>query len=153
MYLFYTNLICSIIRKRGLVELASFYRAIRGCSYHQHALNRLTHRFRHYMNPIYTPFACNGHARVLLFTIPSHTKPSVGSKTPRIAPHRPNIHLPTRASPTYQKVGCNNIFQCLRRECSTSPKHHPEHTGGALCKQRHTFYLDLMPPKFLFARP
>ena len=86
MYRFYTHLICSIIRKRGLVELASFYRAIRGCSYHQHALNRLTHRFRHYMNPIYTPFAYNGHARVLLFTIPSHTKPSVGSKTPRIAP-------------------------------------------------------------------
>ena len=97
--------------------------------------------------------AYNGHARVALFTIPLHPNPLVGSKTPRIAPHRPNIRLPTRASPTYQKVGCNNIFRCLRRECSTSPKHHPEHTGGALCKQRHTFYLDLMPPKFLFALP
>ena len=153
MYLFYTNLICSIILKRGLVELASFYRAIRGCSYHQHAHNHLTHRFRHYMNPIYTPFAYNGHARVLLFTIPRHTKPSVGSKTHSIAPHRPKIRLPTRASPTYKNVGCNNIPRCSRRECSTNLKHPPEHTGGGLCKQRPAFYLDLMPPKFLFALP
>ena len=132
-----------LIRKRGLVELASLHRAIRGCSYHQHARNHLTHRFRYYMNPIYTPFAYNGHARVALFTIPLHLNLSVGSKTHRIAPHRPNIRLPTRASPTYQTVGCNNILRCLRRECSTNLKHHPEHTGGALCKQRPPFYLIL----------
>ena len=153
MYRFYRNLICSIIRKRGLVELASLHRAIRGCSQHQHSRNHLTHRFRHYMNPIYTPFAYNGHARVALFTIPLHPNPSVGSKTHRIAPHRPNIRLPTRASPMYQTFGSNNIPRCLRRECSTTLKHPPEHTGDAFCKQRPSSHLDLRPPKFLFALP
>ena len=60
MYRFYTYLICSIIRKRGLVELASIYRAIRGYSQHQHARNRLTRRFRCYTNHIYALLLTTG---------------------------------------------------------------------------------------------
>ena len=134
-------------------RFTSLYRAIRGYSYHQHAHNHLTHRFRHYMNPIYTPFAYNGHARVALFTIPLHPNPSVGSKTHRIAPHRPNIRLPTRASPTYKNVGCNNIPRCSRRECSTNLKHPPEHAGDAFRKQKPASHFDLGVHKFLFVLP
>ena len=89
--------------------------------------------------PYICPIAYDGHNRVVYITIPLHPNPSVVSKTHRIAPHRPNIRLPTRASPTYKNVGCNNIPRCSRRECSTSLHHPPEHAGGALCKQRPTF--------------
>ena len=127
-------------------------------STNQYARNHLAHRFMYwyyllYMNPIYAPYAYNGHARVVYITIPLHPNPSVVSKTHRIAPHRQNIRLPTRASPTYKNVGCNNIPRCSRRECSTNLKHPPEHAGDAFCKQKPASHLDLGVPKFLFVLP
>ena len=141
-----------LIRKRGLVELASLHRAIRGCSYHQHARNHLTHRFRYYMNPIYTPFAYNGHARVALFTIPLHPNPSFGKQN---SPHRPAC----RIAQTY--VFQHELAQRTRQSDATT--FFVVYDGNAQPISNTTpntqvvrsvskghlstlFYLDLMPP-------
>ena len=153
MYRLYTNSICSIIRKRGLVELASIYRAIRGCSQHQHAPNHLTHRFRLYMNPIIHHLLTTGmlgqHYSLFRFT---PTPQSVAKRTasPRIVQRYVFQHELAQRS---RHSGATTFFVVCDGNAQQTSNTPPNTQVMRSVSKGHSSTSISIPPKFLNVVP